>query len=127
MVLLVMVCSPNIELFLGKIQDLPEPLPQTLGESIRRMVNWDSLNSRENLDDTDHLRSADVNPSTSEASPTPDPRREIFILEEQVAKAVAQLERRNREFESLEGEHQVLSESLARLKETNVRLKIEQC
>ena len=127
MVLLVMVCSPNLEVFLGRIQELPEPLPQTLGESIRKMVDWDSLSSEENLQGTDGSQSSHADRSASSALPSPDPRREIFALEEQVAKAVAQLQRRNREFESLEGEHQLLSESVARLQETNVSCSVLEC
>ena len=120
MVMLVMVRSPNIETFLGKIQDLPGHSPQILGDSIRKMLNWTSLDSQDDTELTISTPSTHID-QLKDASPVPDPRREIFVLEEQVAKTVAQLERRNREFESLDGEHQILSESVARLQETNVR------
>ena len=121
--MLIMIRSPNIEAFLSTIQDLQEPSPQILGESIRQILNWSSLapapeGDIEGMDPLPNSRSKSLEGAES---PVPDPRREVFLLEEQVARTVAQLERRNREFESLEGEHQILSESVTRLQETNVR------
>ena len=120
MILLVLLASPKLPILLERMQELPEPPAQAIGTLLQEVYGW-------NLPDSDDVAGgpASTYPEHNEMagdtrSPGFDPRAEVFQLEEQYAKIMAQLERRNRDYDSLESEHQALGGSFARLQETNV-------
>ena len=87
---------------------------------MQELSGWDAESDSR---DTDSLPSPQGARNVDEADkPTtfPDPRTEVLQLEAQYATIVSQLERRNRDYDSLDTEHQSLSDSLTRLQETNV-------
>ena len=120
-VLLIMLDSPKLAELVATIQRLPEPTQQVVGTLMQEMVDWDP---EANIDiDEEHRNGAafDLNPERK-ISPNPDPRAEVLRLEEQYAKIISQLERRNVEYADLETELHAVSDSLARSQETNVSL-----
>ena len=119
MILLVMIDSPRLSELVATIQALPEPTQQIVGTLMHEMVDWDPESNTE-LDEGIHIGATHESSPKGTFSPSPGPRTDILQLEEQYAKIMSQLERRNMEYADLETEFEALSNSLARSQETNV-------
>ncbi|KAL9124445.1 MAG: hypothetical protein Q9217_006219 [Psora testacea] len=124
MILLLMLDSSKLTELVATIQSLPEPTQQVVGALMQEMVDWEpdsSLDIDEVPRNDTHYRANLQRPF----SPTPDPRTEVLHLEEQYAKIMSQLERRNMEYADLKADFQAVSDSLARSQETNDALSTQ--
>ena len=121
MLLLVMLDSPKLAELVATIQSLPEPTQQVVGRLMQEMVDWDP-NWGADIDEEAHKDTQYDGGLERPLPSTPDSRTEVLQLEEQYAKIMAQLERRNVEYADLEIELQAVSDSLSRSQETSVSL-----
>ena len=117
-----MLESPNMADQVQKIMTLPPATQEIVGGLMQEVAEFES--------DTEAGSHGDEAEETKGDSATLGPfsesnRDQVFQLEQQYAKIMSQLERRNQEFKDLESELEKLSTSLARSQETNDALNDE--
>lgn len=122
LILAVMLESPGMADQVQKIMTLPPATQEIVGGLMQEVAEFES--------DTEAGSHGDEAEETKGDSATPGPfsessRDQVFQLEQQYAKIMSQLERRNQEFKDLESELEKLSTSLARSQETNDALNDE--
>ena len=120
MTFLVMLSSPKLTYYLERIQSLPEPALGIIASLMQEVSGWDPDKLPDEVDHPDTLLTVSIDDTPETPLPNADLRAEVFQLEEQYAKIMSQLERRNRDYELLESEHHAISETLGRSQETNV-------
>ena len=121
LILTVMLESPSMTQQVQKIMTLPPITQEVVGGLMQEVAEFESdLDTGSNEDEhTNHEQSRST-------VPPPDAKLDqVFHLEQQYAKVMSQLERRNQEFKDLEAELEKLGKSLARSQETNEALKDE--
>ena len=122
LVLTVMLESPTMTDQVQKIMTLPAATQEIVGGLMQEVADFESdveAGSREDEDEShDKSQSAFAPPQDTKMD-------QVFQLEQQYAKIMSQLERRNQEFKDLEAELEKLGKSLARSQETNDALNNE--
>lgn len=122
LVLAVIVESPSMTDQVQKIMTLPSATQEIVGGFMQEVTDFES--------DMEAVSDEDEEDDTEQPRSTFAPRQnanidQVFQLEQQYAKIMSQLERRNQEFKDLEAELGKLSKSLARSQETNDALNNE--
>jgi len=116
-----MIDSPRLSDLVATITSLPFQTQEVVGTLMQEVADLgpeDSIDSGDS--NMDARYDSDQHHSRSNFSPPPDARTNHGLqLEEQYAKIMSQLERRNGEYQDLEREIQAMSDSLARSQETN--------
>lgn len=122
LVLTVMLQSPNMASQVQKIMTLPPATQEIVGGLMQEVAGFES-------DSEAGSHKADEGDSDQSCDAVPPPQHtnmdQVFQLEQQYAKIMSQLERRNQEFKDLEAELEKLGKSLARSQETNDALNNE--
>ena len=122
LVLTVMLESPSMTQQVQKIMTLPPITQEIVGGLMQEVTEFESdidAGSEEEEEETNHEQSRGT------VSPPGAKVDQVFRLEQQYAKIMSQLERRNQEFKDLEAELEKLGKSLARSQETNEALNDE--
>ena len=121
LVLTVMLESPNMTQQVQKIMTLPPLTQEIVGGLMQEVAEFESDADAGSNEDHD----TSYEQSRSAISPPDAKVDQVFHLEQQYARIMSQLERRNQEFKDLESELEKLSKSLARSQETNEALNVE--
>ena len=119
-ILLVMLGSSKLAELLSRIQGLPAPAMQLIGGLMQEVSGWNAESDLHDEDSSNSNLGSQIGGEASKPMALLDPRAEVLQLEAQYATVISQLERRNRDYDSLDTEHQTLSDSFTRLQDTNV-------
>lgn len=117
LIFLVILIAPRMQDLVATITNFPLPIQLILTSVLKEVADLD----RDGGTPRDDSDDSEQETSRSSFSPSPEKRMDqVLQLEEQCAKTMSQLERRNREYADLETELQAVGQSLARSQETNV-------